>query len=165
MAQDITAQQFEERFGVAPEQDDLERANCPEAGLAGHKQCGVCEKHQKPRFICGCYTHVVKFYESRRVAIGSANRMTRETEEQHHATHVKGKGWLIKNAVRDSLIDANGTPVTVEPETQVTGEYYVELDADTELYCVFNEKTGDFAFSSWASEEDAQEDANARNKK
>jgi len=80
MTQDITTQQFEEQFGIAPEQDDLERANCPEAGLPGHKQCGVCKEHKKPRFLCGCYISVVKPYESQRAAIGTANQMTKKTE-------------------------------------------------------------------------------------
>lgn len=50
-------------------------------------------------------------------------------------------------------------------KTPVKGKYYAELDEDTDLYCVFNEKTGDFAFSSWSSMEDAQGDADTRNGK
>ena len=51
----ITAEQYVARFDVAPEQDDLDRVNCKETGSVGHKQCGVCATHDKPRFICGCY--------------------------------------------------------------------------------------------------------------
>jgi hypothetical protein len=50
-------------------------------------------------------------------------------------------------------------------KTQVKGKYFAELDEDTDLYCVFNEETGDFALSSWASMEDAQGDADTRNGK
>jgi hypothetical protein len=50
----ITADEFWQRFGCVPLQDDLQRANCPEAGQVGHYQCGVCRKHDRPRFMCGC---------------------------------------------------------------------------------------------------------------
>lgn len=50
----LTAADFTQRFGFAPEQDDLQRANCTESGKVGHYMCGVCPKHDKPRFVCGC---------------------------------------------------------------------------------------------------------------
>lgn len=50
----IDAQQFEELFGRAPEQDDLDRVNCGEAGTLGHVSCGICGVHNLPRFMCGC---------------------------------------------------------------------------------------------------------------
>ena len=44
------------RFGAldrfAP--DDFQRATCRYVGQVGHLQCGVCRKHKKPRFMCGC---------------------------------------------------------------------------------------------------------------
>ena len=46
----MTAERFKEVVGVAPEQDDLERANCEKAGQPGHWQCGLCE-HKQPRFL------------------------------------------------------------------------------------------------------------------
>jgi hypothetical protein len=49
-------------------------------------------------------------------------------------------------------------------KTATKGEYYVELDENSELYCVFNTETNGRAYSSWASKEDAQEDADTRNK-
>lgn len=52
-ALDITAEEFKTRFGVAPEDDDLDRVNCLECG-PGHFNCGVCETHNLPRFTCGC---------------------------------------------------------------------------------------------------------------
>ena len=45
---------FEKRFGVKPVDDDLERANCQKVGEIGHFQCGICDEHNKPRFMCGC---------------------------------------------------------------------------------------------------------------
>ena len=30
--------------------DDLERANCPDAGTESHTFCGLCKKHGQPRF-------------------------------------------------------------------------------------------------------------------
>jgi hypothetical protein len=36
--------------GSAPEQDDLDRANCASAGQIGHAQCGLCD-HRMPRFL------------------------------------------------------------------------------------------------------------------
>jgi hypothetical protein len=50
----ITSEEFTKRFGREPVMDDLNRVNCPEAGDPGHYQCGVCEEHDKPRFMCGC---------------------------------------------------------------------------------------------------------------
>lgn len=42
------------RYCLRPEQDDLDRVNCGQIGEPGHQQCGVCPKHDRPRFICGC---------------------------------------------------------------------------------------------------------------
>ena len=50
----ITADEFLERFGVEPQQDDLHRATCDRAGTMGHWMCGVCDFHKQPRFVCGC---------------------------------------------------------------------------------------------------------------
>ena len=50
----ITEKEFKEMVGFAPENDDLDRANCDKAGEIGHMFCGICDKHKKPRFICGC---------------------------------------------------------------------------------------------------------------
>lgn len=36
----ITADQYEKATGYAPENDDLERANCKAAGKLGHWSCG-----------------------------------------------------------------------------------------------------------------------------
>ena len=46
-----TVNDFIKNTGRAPEQDDLDRANCPDAGQPGHWQCGICE-HNKPAFMC-----------------------------------------------------------------------------------------------------------------
>lgn len=43
---------FIEMTGREPEQDDLDRTFCLEAGQDGHYYCGICEKCKKPRFIC-----------------------------------------------------------------------------------------------------------------
>jgi hypothetical protein len=40
------------KVGQEPEDDDLERANCPKGGTLGHFSCGVCEEHGLPYFIC-----------------------------------------------------------------------------------------------------------------
>lgn len=50
----ITAEQFEAATGYPPEDDDLERCNCSEAGQLGHYYCGWCPTHNKPVFSCGC---------------------------------------------------------------------------------------------------------------
>ena len=34
--------------------NDLDRVTCPKAGQLGHGLCGWCERHDKPRHICGC---------------------------------------------------------------------------------------------------------------
>jgi hypothetical protein len=111
MTQTITGQQFKVQFGIDPEKDDLERVNCTTIGTVGHQQCGVCEIHKKPRFMCGCLAQVpeisqVHFWKNRREAIGTANRMTSDSEEQHQAIHVPTKGWLVKNVVKGTYTDS-----------------------------------------------------------
>ena len=48
---DYTTDDFFQHVGRLPEDDDLERAMCSEAGTNSHKQCGVCI-HMKPVFCC-----------------------------------------------------------------------------------------------------------------
>lgn len=47
----MTAEDFIKSTGFAPENDDLERANCPLAGTIGHIWCGIC-RHGEVRFAC-----------------------------------------------------------------------------------------------------------------
>jgi hypothetical protein len=49
----ITADIFKESTGRLPIQDDLERCNC-NINEFGHDQCGWCEIHNQPRFMCFC---------------------------------------------------------------------------------------------------------------
>lgn len=49
----ITKDMFIQKVGHPPENDDLIRVNCPEAGNVGHYQCGWCPTCDKPRFVCG----------------------------------------------------------------------------------------------------------------
>ena len=46
-----TEADFVKATGRNPENDDLDRANCKEAGNPSHKSCGVCE-HGLPVFMC-----------------------------------------------------------------------------------------------------------------
>jgi len=50
----ITAQEFENKTGRVPQDDDLDRVNCDKAGTPGHRQCGWCPVHDAPRFMCSC---------------------------------------------------------------------------------------------------------------
>ncbi len=50
---EITAERFAAAVGREPENDDLDRCNCPDAGNIGHLGCGWCRQCEKPRFICG----------------------------------------------------------------------------------------------------------------
>jgi hypothetical protein len=47
----ITAEQFEQATGYAPQGDDLERCNCRKAGQFGHLTCGWNSKTNLPIFI------------------------------------------------------------------------------------------------------------------
>lgn len=49
----ITEEQFTLATGSAPRDDDMERANCPDAGKIGHWSCGWNHKRNLPRFMCG----------------------------------------------------------------------------------------------------------------
>ena len=46
----ITREKFIEATGREPEQDDLERVNCKQAGEIGHFCCGWDEPANLPRF-------------------------------------------------------------------------------------------------------------------
>ena len=47
-----TADEFEKHTGRIPENDDLDRCNCPDAGKIGHWACGICKEHNTPVFMC-----------------------------------------------------------------------------------------------------------------
>lgn len=46
------ANQFLKHVGREPENDDLDRCNCKQAGEQGHRACGICEEHRMPVFAC-----------------------------------------------------------------------------------------------------------------
>jgi hypothetical protein len=48
----LTPEEFTRKLGRPPEQDDLERVNCPDAGKVGHFGCGWCERCDRPMFMC-----------------------------------------------------------------------------------------------------------------
>ncbi len=50
----MTKSEFHDWFGRAPENDDLHRVNCKEAGETEHYYCGWCPRHSIARFSCGC---------------------------------------------------------------------------------------------------------------
>ena len=49
----ITPEIFEAAVGYKPEQDDLERCNCKQAGEIGHWCCGWNQEHNKPQYMLG----------------------------------------------------------------------------------------------------------------
>lgn len=49
----IDRKRFVEATGREPEQDDLERCNCPDAGAIGHLCCGWDNAADKPQFEIG----------------------------------------------------------------------------------------------------------------
>lgn len=51
----IDEKQFKEMVGREPQEDELELCNCQKAGTIGHNHCGVCELHNQPRNVCGCF--------------------------------------------------------------------------------------------------------------
>lgn len=56
-----TREDFVKHTGHSPEQDDLERANCSDAGKLGHLNCGICKEHKKPVFMCSvCFSKSMK---------------------------------------------------------------------------------------------------------
>lgn len=46
--------QFEAALGRFPENWELDRVNCPQAGSIGHYSCGWCPFHIQPTLMCGC---------------------------------------------------------------------------------------------------------------
>ena len=56
IVKEITAEEFEEKTGSPPIQDDLERVNCLRVGTPGHRNCGWCKICDKPAFY-GLCTH------------------------------------------------------------------------------------------------------------
>jgi hypothetical protein len=57
-----SVQQFYAATGYTPENDDMDRVNCTEAGNPTHSFCGWCNDHDKPRFICGCMLVVKRMF-------------------------------------------------------------------------------------------------------
>jgi len=53
MPNKISAKAFEKATGRKPEQDDLERVNCPIQGVPGHWHCGWNTTHNRPCFEVG----------------------------------------------------------------------------------------------------------------
>ena len=49
-----TVKEFEAAMGRPPEDDDMERVNCPDAGKILHTCCGWCEDCDRPMFACQC---------------------------------------------------------------------------------------------------------------
>lgn len=50
----MDAAEYERRTGAPPENDDLDRVNCPTVGVLGHWACGWCVTHAQPEFRCMC---------------------------------------------------------------------------------------------------------------
>lgn len=46
----VTAEQFEKATGRPPQDDDLDRCNCPNAGEIGHLLCGWDDHLNLPAF-------------------------------------------------------------------------------------------------------------------
>lgn len=55
----MTENEFKNKIDRYPEQDDLKRVNCKCAGGIGHRFCGWCERHDTPRFECGCQIKLI----------------------------------------------------------------------------------------------------------
>ena len=53
-APELTAAQYKALTGADPMDDDMDRVNCKAVGTVGHRQCGWCREHGRPRFMCGC---------------------------------------------------------------------------------------------------------------
>ncbi len=51
----ITAEQFEAAVGHPPQDDDLERSNCPDAGSLMHQSCGWDHERNLPEFIASAH--------------------------------------------------------------------------------------------------------------
>lgn len=47
----VTAEEFKTATGMEPEDDDLERVNCRDAGQSGHGMCGWNAVANLPRFM------------------------------------------------------------------------------------------------------------------
>jgi hypothetical protein len=56
----ITAEAFLTATGREPENDDLERANCPLAGESGHYYCGWDRAQNRPAYETGCNVPALK---------------------------------------------------------------------------------------------------------
>lgn len=90
VATTVTAEQFEQLFGRAPQQDDLERVNCQHVGEAGHYACGRCERHGgRPRFECLC-------------GVNGQNTM-RDQQEVADALESEGAAGIARDAATDEL--------------------------------------------------------------
>ena len=60
---EITTEHFERSTGHAPQDDDMERANCPHAGEATHTMCGWDYLRDMPKFIPGVAAYLIPHNE------------------------------------------------------------------------------------------------------
>jgi hypothetical protein len=97
----MTESEFRERYGREPEQDDLHRANCTQAGEFGHMLCGVCPMHCEPRFMCGCV--IARDVEPR----------ARESSEIRER---------VEQALREATSNMLGAPLRVTPSGELGAE-------------------------------------------
>lgn len=72
----MSPEEFEKTFGFKPENDDIERAECPDAGLLGHFNCGVCPNCGMPRYTPSCTTQ--HLYDREGGVINMATVYTKE---------------------------------------------------------------------------------------
>ena len=77
----IAREYFMNCVGRAPEGDDLERCNCEHAGNAGHFLCGWCERHEAPRYLCGCLALKDRILMLRGSGVFSSDRFIGYSEE------------------------------------------------------------------------------------
>ena len=91
----ITSKIFEEKTKVKPEHDDLERCNCSLAGEVGHYQCGWCQRHDKPRFLCGCLvTKRNELINYSNAINGDFFLTTDHCQAEREDGMISGEGWV-----------------------------------------------------------------------
>jgi len=60
----FTKEEYTDKVGEEPTDDDLSQCNCAIVGIPGHTFCGWCEEHDKPRAVCGCSVGDVMYAHS-----------------------------------------------------------------------------------------------------
>ena len=87
---------FKAATGNDPIQDDLERCNCPKAGVPGHVGCGWNYRVNQPMFVNQFEEPAVVVYNERRTGGAIFNKATEMDSAERYAESISTDTFTAK---------------------------------------------------------------------